>query len=272
MSRDPLAKLLQQHLLQQIPISQALGITVADASLDEIAIVAPLSPNLNHRGTAFGGSIAAVAILSGWSLVYIRLEAANEKPNIVIQHSEIRYLKPVLGPFTARARLTDAGKWSHFRETLSRHGKARITLSELYRQVYGEVVPTATVRQYVEIWLAVKEHETATATYAAYQKSTAKFLAFLGMDAERDIAEIRQAHISGFRNSLAKKVTPGTVNFDLRCIRMVFRAARRDSYILEDPAEFVGSIKRDNQNAQRRPFSVEEIQDLLSNAVSNGKA
>jgi integrase len=146
--------------------------------------------------------------------------------------------------------------------------KVRETLSELYRQVYGEVVPTATVRQYVEIWLAVKEHETATATYAAYQKSTAKFLAFLGMDAERDIAEIRQAHISGFRNSLAKKVTPGTVNFDLRCIRMVFRAARRDSYILEDPAEFVGSIKRDNQNAQRRPFSVEEIQDLLSNADS----
>jgi thioesterase domain-containing protein len=129
MSLDRLTKTLQQDLLRQIPISQALGITVAEASLDEIAIAAPLNPNLNHRGTAFGGSIAALAILSGWSLVYIRLEAVNEKPIIVIQHSEVRYLKPILGPFTARAHLTDARKWSHFRESLSRHGKARIKVT-----------------------------------------------------------------------------------------------------------------------------------------------
>jgi thioesterase domain-containing protein len=116
---------LQQQLYRQIPISQALGITVVDAGLDEIVITAPLQQNLNHRGTAFGGSIAAVAILCGWSLVYTRLDAENEKPTIVIQHSEIRYLKPILASFTARARLADAEKWTQFLGTLSRHGKAR---------------------------------------------------------------------------------------------------------------------------------------------------
>jgi integrase len=145
--------------------------------------------------------------------------------------------------------------------------KARETLSELYRQVYGEALPAASVRQFIKDWLAIKEHETSPATYAAYQKSTAKFLAYLGMDAERDIAEIRQTHISSFRNSMTKKVAPGTVNFDLRIIRMLFKAARRDGYILENPAEFVGSVKRENDSG-RRPFTVDEIQSLLSLANS----
>jgi integrase len=145
--------------------------------------------------------------------------------------------------------------------------KARETLSELYRQVYGETLPAASVRQFIKDWLAIKENETSPATYATYQKSTAKFLTFLGTDAERDIAEIRQTHVSSFRNSLAKKVAPGTANFDLKCIRMLFRAARRDGYIVEDPAEFVRSVKRDNGSG-RRPFRVEEIQTLLSIADS----
>jgi integrase len=145
--------------------------------------------------------------------------------------------------------------------------KARQTLSELFHEVYGEVVPTATVRRFVEDWLAIKQPETAHATFAAYKKSTDKFLAHLGMDAERDIAEIRQAHISGFRNSLATKVAPATVNFDLRCIRMLFKAARRDGCSLEDPTEFVGSVKRENQN-WRRPFRLDEIQALISVADS----
>jgi len=149
--------------------------------------------------------------------------------------------------------------------------KARETLSELYRQVYGESLPAASVRQYIKDWLAIKEHETAPATYAAYQKSTDKFLAYLWIDAERDIAEIRQTHVSGFRNSPAKKVAPGTVNFDLRCIRMLFKAARPDGYILEDPAEFVGSVKRENRN-WRRPFSLKEIQSLLSIANPEWKS
>ena len=146
---------------------------------------------------------------------------------------------------------------------IKRH-KVRETLSELYRQVYGEVLPTATVRQYVDSWLASKQStRIAPATYASYQKSTAKFLAYLGMDAERDIAEINRAHISGFRNSCVKKVAPATVNFDLRIIRMVFKAARRDGYILEDPSEFIDSVKREN-NGSRRPFKIDEIQAVLS--------
>jgi thioesterase domain-containing protein len=111
--------------LYQKGSSEGLGISVTEASLDEILITAPLAPNLNHHGTAFGGSVSAVAILSGWALVYARLEAEGKFPGVVIQYNAIRYLKPVEDVFAARARLAHPGKWTHFMQGLSRHGKAR---------------------------------------------------------------------------------------------------------------------------------------------------
>jgi integrase len=145
--------------------------------------------------------------------------------------------------------------------------KALETLREIIGKTYGEIVPTATVRKYVEGWLANKKNETETATYAAYKKSADKFLTHLGPDAEREIADIRQTHVSGFRNFLAKKVAPGTANDDLKRVKMLFRDARRDRYISEDPAEFIGSVKRDNGSG-RRPFRIEEIKAILSFADS----
>jgi site-specific recombinase XerD len=137
--------------------------------------------------------------------------------------------------------------------------RVRETLSELYHQIYGETIPSATVRQYIADWLTRKEHEAARASMAAYRKSAEKFLAYLGASADVDIGEIRQAHILGFRNEMAKKLAPQTANFDLKCIKAIFRAARRDGYLLENPAEFVDTVRREN-DAKRRPFTVAEIQ------------
>jgi thioesterase domain-containing protein len=129
MDREHLSTRLQQYLLQQIPISKALGILVTEANLEEILITAPLAPNLNHHGTAFGGSVSAVAILSGWTLVYARLVAEDQFPGIVIQHNEIQYLKPIDSSFAARARLARPEKWTHFLQGLLRHGKARTVVA-----------------------------------------------------------------------------------------------------------------------------------------------
>jgi integrase len=140
--------------------------------------------------------------------------------------------------------------------------KVRETLSQLYSEIYGETVPIATLREYVEDWLKIKEPETAPATLAGYRKSTTKFVDYLGTAADRDISEIGRTHIADFRNALAKKISPGTVNFDLKTLRMLFRSARRDGYILENPAEFARPVKR-AQDQTRRPLTVSEIQDIL---------
>jgi thioesterase domain-containing protein len=137
MESEHLSSRLQKYLLKQIPISKGLGISVTEASLEEVLITAPLAPNLNHRGTAFGGSISAVAILSGWTLVYARLEAEGQFPVVVIQHNEIRYAKRVESAFAARARLAHPEKWPHFLQGLSRHGKARTIVAVEVEGTHG---------------------------------------------------------------------------------------------------------------------------------------
>ena len=47
-----------------MPLSQAMQVTVVEASFQQVVLTAPLAPNINHRETVFGGSASAVAILA----------------------------------------------------------------------------------------------------------------------------------------------------------------------------------------------------------------
>ena len=141
--------------------------------------------------------------------------------------------------------------------------KFRETLQELYREVYGATIPKATVREFAEEWLKVKRPEVAQSSWDKYRKSIAKFLGFLRSDSELDISLITRAHITSFRNDLAREVAPATANVDLKTIKRLFRAAKRDGYVDDNPAEFVDTIRRDNGQG-RRPLSIPEIQATIS--------
>jgi hypothetical protein len=84
---------------------------------------------------------------------------------------------------------------------------------ELYRGVYGEAVPTATVQQFATDLLNTKKVETVSRSWDSYEKSVKKFLAFLGSDAELDLSLLTKTHITTSRNALTQEVSPGTVNF-----------------------------------------------------------
>src|SRR5262249_55413038 len=56
---------------------------------------------------------------------------------------------------------------------------------------------------------------------------------------------------------------PKTVNHEVKFLRMVFRAARRDALISDDPAEFVDTVRKGN-SARRRPFTIPELKAVLS--------
>jgi hypothetical protein len=59
--------------------------------------------------------------------------------------------------------------------------RVRETLSELYREIYGEAVPDASVNEYAKNWLDIKKVEKKPRTSESYGKSIEKFLAFLGL-------------------------------------------------------------------------------------------
>jgi len=141
--------------------------------------------------------------------------------------------------------------------------QVRDTLIELYRQAYGAEMPVATVSQFAEQWLKIKRGEMVPRSAIAYENSVSRFLSYLGNDAQFDISLVTKAHVANFRNDLLTKVSPSTVNFHLRVIKGLFKAARREGVIYEDPSEFVGIAKRDNAEG-RRAFTLSEIQAVLT--------
>lgn len=117
---------LQAYLHAHIPLSAAMQVSVVSVSDASVRLTAPLEPNINHRSTAFGGSLSAVAILSAWSLLHVRLTAAGLPSRLVIQSNRMDYDAPVFGPFTAASELADPSAWPRFVKTLTRMKRARI--------------------------------------------------------------------------------------------------------------------------------------------------
>lgn len=65
-------KSLEKYLHEHIPLSKAMQVSVIEAGQNKVILSAPLAPNINHVGTAFGGSESTVAILAAWSLPHVR--------------------------------------------------------------------------------------------------------------------------------------------------------------------------------------------------------
>jgi len=130
---------LERYLHEHIPLSRAMGVSVAALSPDEVRLAAPLAPNINHRDTVFGGSAAALAMLAAWSLLHVRLAAQGHAARLVIQRNTMEYERPIAGDFSARAALEQPGRFGQFTATLARRGRARISVGALI-ELSGEVV------------------------------------------------------------------------------------------------------------------------------------
>ena len=122
---------LQKYLHEHIPLSRAMEVEVVEATDSGVTLAAPLAPNINHRETVFGGSASAVAILSAWALMYLRLEKEQLNVRIVIQKNTMTYERPITGRFTASAAIADAAAWRRFADALKRKSRGRFTVRSI---------------------------------------------------------------------------------------------------------------------------------------------
>ena len=90
---------VESYLHEHIPLSKNMKVKVKQVDKNGITLIAPLTPNINHRSTVFGGSVSALAILAGWTLVHANLQALSLSSRIVIQRNSIEYLQPIDGDF-----------------------------------------------------------------------------------------------------------------------------------------------------------------------------
>jgi thioesterase domain-containing protein len=117
---------VESYLHEHIPLSKAMGIGVRSATHDRVVLWAPLEPNINHRGTVFGGSAGALAILAAWTLLHLRLTGEGHHVHLVVQRQAMSYEKPIQGSFLATSVKPSADAWSRFTKILCRRRRARI--------------------------------------------------------------------------------------------------------------------------------------------------
>ena len=120
---------LQSVLHREIPLTVTMGLGVVHCSQERVELTAPLEPNINHKCTAFGGSLYSVAVLCGWGLVFHQMHLNKLQGHIVIQHSEIEYKLPVDGEIRAVCVIDDEKKLRRFLKTYRRKNIARIKLN-----------------------------------------------------------------------------------------------------------------------------------------------
>lgn len=121
----------------QIPMAVAMGLSLSRSPAGDLLMHAPLEPNRNDKGSAFGGSLGALCTLACWGLVWLHMRAHPGPCDIVIASSRMDYLQPVHDDIEVIAHAPDAADWQIFDRRYRRRGKARIGLAA---QVAGSPV------------------------------------------------------------------------------------------------------------------------------------
>ena len=117
---------LQTIWHQQIPLSQAMQMQIADFDGQVLTTEASLAPNVNVHGTAFAGSLYAIQALTGWGMMHLQLKLNALNASIVIASGQINYAKPVAQDIYVRCSFGEhAGEMTKLEAT----GKGRFPLT-----------------------------------------------------------------------------------------------------------------------------------------------
>ena len=127
MTNAELFRETEDFFYEQIPLTRAMGVRVESYDQEKLILTAPLEANHNHLGTAFGGSLSAVATLAGYGLLWLLL--GDRKAHIVVRKSSIDYRHPVSGTIRAICCRPDVAMVESFKAKFAEIGKARITLA-----------------------------------------------------------------------------------------------------------------------------------------------
>lgn len=121
---------LARVFASDIPLSQAMGVQVLSWQDRQLHLQFPLSPNINHQASMFGGSMYCAAVLAGWGWLHLALlEEGLDTTHIVVQSGQITYPRPIVHDgIIALADAPDDQSWQRFLTTYRKHGKARLQL------------------------------------------------------------------------------------------------------------------------------------------------
>jgi len=150
--------------------------------------------------------------------------------------------------------------------------QARRVVADIYQAINHEPLRSAVARDYLTQWAEKRKVDTTGRTYYAYAQVARDFIVSLGERASLDISQLSKADVAKYRDEVLKRTSIANANKSLKYLRVALGAAYKDGVAQENPATKVDTLRgRESDRAQRRPFTVKELKNILAHASGEWK-
>ncbi|WP_417597379.1 YiiD C-terminal domain-containing protein [Oceanospirillum sp.] len=116
------------HVKASIPLVNHLGLNRVTFENNEVCFHVSLSPNLNDKGTGFGGSISSLCTLAGWALTTLLLIEADLERSAVVKTGTIDFFAPVTSDFVVRCFCPDPEGSAALIDQVQSKGRGRLPI------------------------------------------------------------------------------------------------------------------------------------------------
>ena len=121
---------LQQMIRQEIPLCDAMEMTVDALSENKIVVSAPMAANKNNHGSFFAGSIYSLSAITGWGLLTNYAHTHFTGSGVVVRKASVDYFHPIIDKrLIMTAEMPDVTIMEPFVDRLNKKGRARLNLS-----------------------------------------------------------------------------------------------------------------------------------------------
>ena len=137
---------------RDIPLLNAMQLSFTSYEDLTLTMQAPLAPNINNKGTAFGGSIASICLFGGWAVSTLAfVDAGIHNTEIVVFRNEMTFERPARGVLNVAARV-DAAEFEALLKQLKGGSTERIRF-DVFVDLFHDDERCATMRGLYVVWL-----------------------------------------------------------------------------------------------------------------------
>lgn len=145
-------KRFETECQQDIPLLNAMHLSFV--SFDDLTLTmeAPLAPNINNKGTAFGGSIASICLFGGWAVATLAfMDNEIHNTEIVVFKNEMTFERPARGHLVVNAFI-EPEDFAACLARLQANDPGRIRL-DIHVELFHDDERCAAMRGLYVVWL-----------------------------------------------------------------------------------------------------------------------
>lgn len=150
------ARALMAQARLDIPLTAAMQVDAKSWDGQELVLRVPIGANKNDKGTAFAGSIAGLANLTGWAALTLWAEERFGPCQAAVYHSDLFYRKPIYSDFTAIVKLPDAETMAQLEADIEEKGRGKIAVEI---SLIGDDGEAAIMKGKYAVWPAPDESD-----------------------------------------------------------------------------------------------------------------